>query len=119
MSEWTREDTKALLNDLRKLPDDFKWPHVDGGERAVRPVHGAVIGFGKWLKETPNFPGLYELIHELIVRAPNDMLITPDWIATELMALRKKHPDARPRPNEALAHALRRLLPLPGQATLF
>lgn len=118
MIEWTREDTKNYLNRY-PLPVEFKWPHVDGGERSVYPVHSEVIGYGKWLKETPNFPGLFELVHELIDRASDATPISPEWIAAEIVALRKKHPDARPRAGESIAHALRRMLPLAGQATLF
>ena len=100
------------------LPDAFKWPHRDGGEREVQPVHKAVIGYGKWLRETPYFPGLFELIHEILDRAPAD-IGAGEWMADELKALRKKHPDVNERPGDSLAHQLRRRLPITGQPTLF
>lgn len=115
MSAWDRNLSMSYLN-TNPLPADFKWPHRDGGERLVWPVHSVITGYGKWLRETPYFPGLFELCHELIERAPEQH--PADWVATELTALREKHPELRGTPGESLAHQLRRLLPLPGQTQL-
>lgn len=117
MSDWDRDCTMRYLNEY-PLPRDLRWPHRDGGEREVWPVHSVVTGYGKWLRETPYFPGLFELCHEIIDRAGNE-LGDGAWLAGELAALRAKHLDVRDRPGESIAHQLRRMLPIPGQATLF
>lgn len=117
MTTWDQDCTMRYLNQ-EPLPPDFTWPHRDGGERTVWPVHTAVIGYGKWLRETPYFPGLFELIHEIADRATDELPDGPA-LAAQLNDLRKKHPEIKSIPGNSIAHQLRRLLPLPGQATLF
>lgn len=68
-TEWTREDTRDYLA-MYPLPSGFVWPHRDGGKRPVQPVYQVSGGYGKWLWETPYFPGLFELIHRELVNAP-------------------------------------------------
>lgn len=99
------------------LPTAFTWPHRDGGEQAVRPVHGAVIGYGKWLRETPYFPGLFELAHDLLAAAPAEF--DADWLPTELQRVREKFGAEPGRAGEHLAQKLRRLMPPADQPTLF
>ena len=62
---WTRDATMRYLNEY-PLPRDFKWPHRDGGWREVWPTHRAITAYGKWLRETPYFQGLFELIHAIV-----------------------------------------------------
>lgn len=99
------------------LPAIFNWPHRDGGEHSARPVHNTVIGYGKWLRETPYFPGLFELAHDLLAAAPNDFDV--DWLPTELQRVRDRFKAEPTRPSEHLAQKIRRLLPPPNQPTLF
>ena len=117
---WTREAAKRYLNDF-PLPETFRWPHTDGGERPVQPVHLAVTGYGKWLAETPAFPGLFELVVDVL----NDTALTADpgdgeWLAAELNSLRAKHGKNLPgMPGKPLAHRLRPMVGAPLQLSLF
>jgi hypothetical protein len=99
------------------LASTFTWPHRDGGEHAVRPVHSAVIGYGKWLRETPYFPGLFELVHEVLSAAADDVDV--EWLPLELQRLRGRFEREPGRPGEHLAQRIRRLMPAPNQPTLF
>ena len=78
---WEHADTRRYL-DANPLPIDFLWPDQDGTSRPVRPRHKSVIGYGKWLHETPYFPHLFELIHTIIVHASE--LGDAAWLAAEL-----------------------------------
>jgi len=80
-TEWSREDTRDFLT-IYPLPSDLVWPHRDGGKRPVHPTYRVSGGYGKWLWETPYFPGLFELIHEILVNARE--LPTADLLADEL-----------------------------------
>jgi hypothetical protein len=113
---WTLDSSMRALNKL-PLPKDFTWPHRDGGERPVRPVHGAVIGYGKWLRETPYFPGLFELCHDLLTDAPNEIFYW--WLPTQLRELRAKLEKEPKAPGESLAHMLRRRRISSNQINLF
>lgn len=79
---WNRDATMRYLN-ANPLPAAFKWPHRDGGERHVLPSHRNVTGYGKWLRETPYFQGLFELIHLILDQAPGE-LGDGDWLAAEI-----------------------------------
>lgn len=122
MTEWDRNCTMRYLNEYPLPKDTFLWPHRDGGERPVWPVHSVITDYGKWLRETPYFPGLFELIHDMV---SNIIALTPDqlgngaWLAEELAALRQKHADIEEKPGQSIAHQLRKRLPVPGQASLF
>lgn len=87
---WTKDDTAAYLSES-PLPSDFLWPHRDGGERAVVPAHSYLRGgYGKWLRETPYYQGLFELVHELLARLPADAeLPTPEQLAKILAEVRR------------------------------
>lgn len=61
---WTQEDSIDYLT-LNPLPADFVWKNRDGKMAEVRPTY-SVTNYGKWLHETPYFPGLFELIHDLL-----------------------------------------------------
>lgn len=78
---WNQARTRAYL-DANPLPVDFKWPDNDGTERPVRPRHTSVTGYGKWLQETPYFPGLFEIIHAFLVHTTE--LGDAEWLAAEL-----------------------------------
>lgn len=64
------------------LPVTFKWTHRDGGDRTVQPSHKSVTGYGKWLRETPYFQGLFELIHDVLT--PLDALGDSDWLVAQI-----------------------------------
>lgn len=66
---WTRDASMRYLNEY-PLPRGFMWKHRDGGIREVWPRHRFVTGYGKWLRETPYFMGLFELIHGILEAAP-------------------------------------------------
>lgn len=78
---WEHGDTRQYL-DANPLPVDFLWADQDGAERPVQPRHKSVTGYGKWLQETPYFPGLFELIHGVLVLCPD--LGDAEWLADEL-----------------------------------
>lgn len=64
------------------LPSSFRWEHRDGGQRAVQPSHRAITGYGKWLRETPYFKGLFELIHSILANVAE--VEGPEWLAEEI-----------------------------------
>lgn len=78
---WTRDHTMLYLNS-NPLPLSFKWTHRDGGERPVQPSHRSVTGYGKWLRETPYFQGLFELIHDIL--EPLDEVGDGEWLAAQI-----------------------------------
>jgi hypothetical protein len=82
-SSWTHADTMAWLNE-NPLPIDFHWTHrdaPDGPPQLVLPKY-RVTSYGKWLRETPYFPGLFEDIHNLLFHAP--VLPTTDDLVSQL-----------------------------------
>ena len=78
---WEHADTRAYL-DANPLPVGFLWLDDTRTPRPVLPRHTNVTSYGKWLAETPYFPGLFELIHKILVNAPD--LGDADWLAAEL-----------------------------------
>lgn len=85
--EWTAEHTQAFLA-ANPLPVDFTWDHRDGGQRPVVPAHSFLKGgYGKWLRETPYFPGLFEMIHDVLLHA--DPLGDAEWLAGKLNEIRR------------------------------
>lgn len=90
---WTKDHTQEYL-DWNPLPVGFKWPHrdfrdqADGGLRDVQPSHKQVTGYGKWLRETPYFPGLFEVAHRILAEAPD--LGDAEWLAAELTTRRPR-----------------------------
>lgn len=82
---WTHAATLAYL-DANPLPVTFLWRDEKGAARPVWPRHTSVTSYGKWLKETPYFPGLYELIHGILVLADAHSGTVGDaaWLAAEL-----------------------------------
>ena len=82
---WDRAATRAYL-DANPLPPTFTWKHRDGGQRPVHPSHKQVTGYGKWLHETPYFPGLFELIHGILALSDAHTKTVGDavWLAAEL-----------------------------------
>lgn len=116
---WNRIAAQRYLNDF-PLPTTFTWPHKDGGERPVHPVHAQVLGWGKWLAETPNYPGLFELIVDIL----NDKAVREDpgdgvWLAAQLTELRTKHEKSLSPSTAALAHRIRPFVGAPEQPELF
>lgn len=114
---WTRDATMRYLN-ARPLPRTFMWPHRDADDnkdRPVWPVHGSVIGYGKWLREVPYFPGLFELVHDVLAAAPDEF--NAEWLPFELQRVREKFANEPARAGEHLAHKIRRLMPAANQAT--
>lgn len=78
---WTHKDTRAYL-DANPVPVGCHWLDNNAVQRAVRPSHSSVTGYGKWLQETPYFPGLFELIHGILANTAE--LGDADWLAGEL-----------------------------------
>jgi len=114
---WTGDATMRFLNAC-PLPRTFTWPHRDDGkDRPVTPAHGTVTAYGKWLRETPYFPGLFELAHDLLAAAPDEF--DAEWLPIELARIRKKFEPEPAKAGEHLAHKLRRLLPAANQPTFF
>lgn len=76
--DWTDDDVMRYLDDW-PLPADFTWTRVDIAkdtkekiltpDTAVRPKHHGVA-YGKWLRETPYFPGLFERVRDVIRAIP-------------------------------------------------
>lgn len=79
---WTADDTKQYL-DSNPLPVGFTWKHKDGEHRLVQPSY-KVESYGKWLRESPNFQGLFEEIHRVIVAA-GSRLPDAEAVAAELL----------------------------------
>lgn len=89
---WTKQDTIDYLAE-NPLPVDFEWFHRDKGPdgkpklAVVMPKYSLHGGYGKWLHDTPYFPGLFELIHDLLFHAGAGL---PDieTITRQLVAIR-------------------------------
>jgi hypothetical protein len=80
---WSPDQTEQWLTGY-PLPVDFRWPDNNGESRVVLPSNRIHKGYGFWLRTTPYFPGLFELIHRILALAPSDQLLTPEWLAAEL-----------------------------------
>lgn len=92
MSAWSRDDTMHYLN-ANPLPASFRWRHRDdppGTDRPVVPSHRSVTGYGKWLRETPYFQGLFEVAHACLEAAPE--VGDADWLATQIRAVDRAKP---------------------------
>lgn len=90
---WTPDHTEAWLT-ANPLPVDFLWrhrdPNPDGTDRLelVLPRYQLHKGYGFWLRTTPYFPGLFELIHEILWRMPsNGELPTAERMAITLKTI--------------------------------
>jgi hypothetical protein len=107
-ASWSAEDTRDYL-DTNPLPPGFTWRHKDGtgtttspaglvltGQRPVQPSY-SVASYGKWLRETPNFQGLFEEIHRIILRA-GATLPDIEAIAAELVRRHPHHEFAAEKP---------------------
>lgn len=92
-ADWTDDDVMRWLDDF-PLPADFTWTRVDRtkdtrekiytANTPVRPAHLGVA-YGKWLRETPYFPGLFEQIRDIIQAVPAGVAMpTPDELAERL-----------------------------------
>jgi len=126
---WTKRNTIDLLTS-DPLPTIFHWPHVEGSERPVCPTHSALRGgYGKWLAEGPQFPGLFELIDDLLADAdtagtghcfisqPVAGTAWSQWLTIKLKALREKFGGHAPRASaQSLAHYLRAVRTRPNDA---
>ncbi len=96
---WTADDTEAFLTRFA-LPTEFRWDRTekrDGvkvaiPDQAVLPDYRISKGYGFWLRTTPYFPGLFEEIHEILLRAPEDQEITSEWLAATLLERRRLRP---------------------------
>jgi len=86
---WTPENTQDFLS-RAPLPASFRWTHRDGGKSAVVPSYRLTGGYGKWLRETPYFPGLFEEIHGILARLGDaEPLPYPEELAKKLVGLRR------------------------------
>ncbi len=86
---WDAVNTEGWLTEF-PLPPDFYWPDRYGKERSPMPSYRIKGGYGKWLAETPYFPGLFELIHRILARAPSDQPLTIEWLIDELNKYRPR-----------------------------
>lgn len=92
---WTADDTEAFLKE-QALPTDFTWPHrdrnPDGSERLmpVLPSYRLHKGYGFWLRTTPYFPGLFEEVHAVLVRWPEDQPLPDAQMLAALLTERRK-----------------------------
>lgn len=86
---WDEMSTEGWLTEY-PLPADFTWTDRYGKERPVLPTYRIKGGYGKWLHETPYFPGLFELVHKILALAPSDQPLTPDWLVERLNAHRPR-----------------------------
>ena len=94
-TSWTRHRSIDLLN-AHPLPTDFRWTHSAGGERPVVPSHSRLRGgYGKWLAEGPQFPGLFELIHDVL--ADTDSATDTAWLASEVLRAQAATVDSWPQ----------------------
>ena len=93
---WSPNDTEAWLSRFA-LPIDFRWDRSEkrDGQRLVLPdqpvlpEYRITKGYGFWLRTTPYFPGLFEEIHDILMRATDDQAITPEWVASQLVERRR------------------------------
>lgn len=60
---WTKAASQRWLS-LNPLPASFQHADRHGVVRPVQPSHAQ--DYGKWLAETPYFPGLFEEIHDIL-----------------------------------------------------
>lgn len=101
---WSKDDTEAFLT-AYPLPSTLTWPGKDGKTHAVTPKY-KIEAYGKWLRETPYYPGLFDAVHEVLLAA-GDALPDSDErilaalephrarITAEIEALRPKTPTQR------------------------
>jgi hypothetical protein len=89
---WTLDDTEAFLKRYA-LPTDFRWDRTvkrDGHkvivpDQPVLPDYQLSKGYGFWLRTTPYFPGLFEEVHDILLRWPDDEAMPdPDQLAERL-----------------------------------
>lgn len=92
---WTKDDTQAFLTAFA-LPPDFAWPTKGGGLRKVCPSY-QITEYGKWLRETPYFPGLFEAAHGVLVRHSAEILAEPPDLPPEQGRLLRELDLARPK----------------------
>jgi hypothetical protein len=102
--DWTDDDVERWLTDF-PLPADFTWTRTDTTKdkekiltpnTAVRPKHHGV-DYGKWLRETPYFPGLFERIRDIIRDVPvGTHLPPPEELA---LLLRRPPPEKTTQPT--------------------
>lgn len=94
---WTPDDTERFLTQFA-LPTDFRWDRTEkrDGEKViipdqpVLPNYSISKGYGFWLRTTPYFPGLFEEIHGILARWPDDEeLPSAEHLAAVLDELRR------------------------------
>jgi hypothetical protein len=91
---WTNDDTEAFLS-KNALPADFLWPHrernADGSEnlQPVLPSYRLHKGYGFWLRTTPYFQGLFEEIHDVLLRWPDDQPLPEPEALAEILNQRR------------------------------
>lgn len=59
---WSKNSTIKYLNE-EGLPPGLVWENWEGVKEEVKPWFDAKQ-IGRWLSETPRFPGLFESIHQ-------------------------------------------------------
>lgn len=93
---WTLDLTEAWLTEYG-LPVEFRWTRTDKNfDGSMTSTPGAVVlpqyqikkGYGFWLRTTPYFPGLFELVHQILDRWPEADAMPSAEAMAELL---KKH----------------------------
>lgn len=92
---WTKDNTRDYLSAF-PLPADFMWPGKDGSLRAVCPSY-SITDYGKWLRETPNYPGLFDACHEALIHFGEDLPASDRHFIAELER-RRPAPAASSKP---------------------
>lgn len=67
---WSKSDTQKWLNEqaVPLFADELVWRDQHGDARRVAPSHQFLKGgYGYWLATGPQFPGLFEQIHRLVL----------------------------------------------------
>lgn len=100
---WTKDDTEAFLTEF-PLPASFTWPGKDGKALAVCPKYTLHGGYGKWLRETPYYPGLFDAVHTVL--ATDDAALGDEAVMLRaLERARSERRDAHARAQAGTANA--------------
>lgn len=93
LTPWTADDTERWLTRF-PLPLDFRWDKTvrcaDGSKvvkasQPVMPEYRITKGYGFWLRTAPAWPGLFEEIHDILFRTPDDVPLNSEWLVQQLL----------------------------------
>jgi hypothetical protein len=96
---WTKDHTQAWLTG-NPLPAGLRWLDHNDNLLPVEPrfpILTTSFSYGKWLRDNPYFPGLFEAVHDILSSAFRDATLpTMDQLLRELELARKDYPPLRP-----------------------